>query len=316
MMRKAALLIIIASIALAGSVANAASSTIRVLGEVRVAGNRVMFADIVADLPEALTREQAHILICTAPQPGQSRTLRGEYLRSRLAQSGIHDVQIPQTVTIVRLSQTVTTGRIRKSITDHLFAIHADKKDSIEIAFKGGLTEIVCPDGDLKIKVDPASGKSLSGRIAIPVTVFVDDEKITRRYIDVEIKSMADMWVVKYPQPKGKILTSDHLEKRRICLTKTRGRPYLSVASILGKRTVRAIAGDTVLVQGMLEQAPVLKKGDVVAILAVRNSLSVRTFGIVHRAGCVGEVVPVINIDTGAKIFARVIDSQSVKVIF
>jgi flagella basal body P-ring formation protein FlgA len=86
--------------------------------------------------------------------------------------------------------------------------------------------------------------------------------------------------------------------------------------SVLGKRTRRAIGSNTVMRANLVESPPLVKRGDVVVILAESGALRITALGQVKKKGRLGESIPVMNYDSKKVVYARVIDSNTVKVEF
>ena len=86
---------------------------------------------------------------------------------------------------------------------------------------------------------------------------------------------------------------------------------------ILGKRTKRAIDANTVLRPDLIEFPPLVKRGDVVMVVAESGGLRITTLGVVKgRSGRRGERIRVENLDSKKSIYARVMDANTVKVDF
>ena len=85
---------------------------------------------------------------------------------------------------------------------------------------------------------------------------------------------------------------------------------------VLGKRTKRAISAQTVLRPDLVEFPPVVKRGDVVVIVAETEGLKVTALGEVKKKGRIGERIPVINFDSRKVLYARVVDANTVKIEF
>jgi flagella basal body P-ring formation protein FlgA len=88
------------------------------------------------------------------------------------------------------------------------------------------------------------------------------------------------------------------------------------LGAVLGKRTRRAIGARTPLRADLIELPPLVKRGDLVMIVAETNGLKITTLGQVKKRGRLGERIPVINMDSKKILYARVIDSNTVKVDF
>jgi flagella basal body P-ring formation protein FlgA len=61
---------------------------------------------------------------------------------------------------------------------------------------------------------------------------------------------------------------------------------------------------------------PVVRKGDVVQVLAESAQLKITTQGVAQENGGVGQKIQVMNVASKKNVLARIIDAQTVKVDF
>ena len=86
--------------------------------------------------------------------------------------------------------------------------------------------------------------------------------------------------------------------------------------AVLGKRTKRAIGAKTALRADLIEFPPLVKRGDIVVIIAESKGLKITALGQVKKKGRLGESIPVMNYDSKKVLYARVLDASTVKVEF
>ena len=121
------------------------------------------------------------------------------------------------------------------------------------------------------------------------------------------------MWITE--KAPIEINTND-IEMMRMDLAKLPSDVITDPEVILGKRTKRAVGGKTPLRTNLVEFPPLVKRGDVVVIIAESSGLKITALGQVKRKGRLGESIPVINYDSKKILYARVLDSNTVKVEF
>ena len=85
---------------------------------------------------------------------------------------------------------------------------------------------------------------------------------------------------------------------------------------VIGKRARRNIGSQTVIRTDLIEYPPLVRRGDMVMIVAETKGLKITAIGEVRNSGRRGEKVRVVNVDSHKSIFARVIDANTVKVEF
>ena len=99
-------------------------------------------------------------------------------------------------------------------------------------------------------------------------------------------------------------------------LSKIKAYAVTTYEAVLGKRTKRAIKTDAVLSTDHIELPPLVKRGDVVSIIAESDGLRITALGEVRQMGCRGERINVLNLDSKKCIYAHVLDSNTVRVDF
>lgn len=284
--------------------------------KITVGSDTVTLADLY-QAPDGLDKaEAARVMVCQSPPPGRQRVLNGHFIKNRFAHAGIKDVVVPEQVIIERAAGLVPMSALRKVILKRLSAIAGEDASRLNVTFISGLSDVQVPLGAVELRVDLSENEDLRGRMMVPVEIFVDGEKIDTRRIDVEASLEVEVWTAKYNLPRGKVITTDHVTKTLVNLTETRGRPYRADESIIGMRVTRTVPGGAVLVSGMVEKSPLVKKGDVVTIIVRDGAVTVKTFGIVQKTANLQAMVPVVNLDSGIKIFARVVDKSTVCVTY
>jgi flagella basal body P-ring formation protein FlgA len=71
-----------------------------------------------------------------------------------------------------------------------------------------------------------------------------------------------------------------------------------------------------VLRTDLIELPPLVRRGNVVVIIAESDVLKVTALGEVKEKGRRGETIRVVNLSSKKEIYARVVDSNTVKVDF
>jgi flagella basal body P-ring formation protein FlgA len=88
------------------------------------------------------------------------------------------------------------------------------------------------------------------------------------------------------------------------------------IEDAMGNRTTRMIYPNTVLQTSMISSPPLVKRGDMVKIVANAGAMTITATGMVKQQGCKGETVRVVNTDSKRIITARVTGPGAVEVDF
>jgi len=85
---------------------------------------------------------------------------------------------------------------------------------------------------------------------------------------------------------------------------------------VLGKRTKRRIPAGTVLRPDLVDLPCLIRRRDVVTIIARANGLEISTLGEARQRGRLGDRIRVVNLDSKKNVYGRVMDKNTVAVDF
>lgn len=85
---------------------------------------------------------------------------------------------------------------------------------------------------------------------------------------------------------------------------------------VLGKRMTLAINRGEVLRKGMVEDPPLVKRGDRVRLLVENHQIKITTLGEIREEGRKGDRVRLVNLSSKKEVIGRVIDEHTVQIDF
>ncbi|MGA7965323.1 MAG: flagellar basal body P-ring formation chaperone FlgA, partial [Gammaproteobacteria bacterium] len=151
----------------------------------------------------------------------------------------------------------------------------------------------------------------------LPVYFKVDGRFQKRILVTADIDVMVEVVVAKRPLRRNKKITEDDIEMSLKNLAELPSNIILNPEEVLGKRAKINISPNKVLRPDLIEFPPLVKRGDVVVILAESSGLRITALGTVEeREGRRGERIKIENIDSKKSLYARVVDSKTVQVDF
>jgi flagella basal body P-ring formation protein FlgA len=265
--------------------------------------------------------ELEQIEIGRAPLPGQTRELdAASIIHLRLKQHDIDpaavDLQVPDTVTLVRGYQEASSTAIEALIGEFVqqkIRPHYPTARVKEIRIPA---PIILTKGRVSYQVVvPRTGEYL-GTIPVQVLCYVNGQVEQKVWVNTKIEAMLDVVVTKRALGRYQPITDEDLGLQSMDLADLASDVILDPEAVIGKRTVRAIPADTVLRSDLVELPPLVRRGDIVTLLAESESLKVTTLGEVRKTGRLGERIQVINLDSRKVLYGRVIDAKTIKVEF
>jgi flagella basal body P-ring formation protein FlgA len=175
---------------------------------------------------------------------------------------------------------------------------------------------VILPKGQVAYKVAAPRSPELMGKCSIAVDFSVNGHSQKKVWATATIEILGPVVVTRKPLGRHKPITEDDIELQTMDLSDLPAGIVTDPGTVLGKRTRRAIGAQIPLRADLIELPPLVKQGDLVVIVAESNGLKITTLGQVKRRGRLGERIPVINMDSKKILYARVIDSNTVKVDF
>jgi flagella basal body P-ring formation protein FlgA len=225
-------------------------------------------------------------------------------------------LHMPDLAEAERSSTVVSKDKIEKIIKDYVSKnlIPADAKAKIKnIHVRQDAT---LPEGNIIFQVVPLKEKKLSGSMNLTVLFEVDGyykQEVSAR-VDIEI--ISEVVIAKRPLPRNRIISDDDIDVVEMDITELPLNILTSSEDVVGKRTKGTINSKTVLRSDLLELPPVVKRGDIVTIIAESGCLKISARGKIKKSGHIGEVLMVENLDSKKAIYAKVVDSETVAVDF
>lgn len=276
-------------------------------------------ADISGELKfGALSIERAEV--ATSPLPGKTRFLSLDYVRIRLRQAGFKTDTMTfggaQDVQINREAACFPTNALVKAVESEIRIRMPWKRENVTIGDIRIYDNIRLPTGGLFHRIVPKPDEDYLGQTILGIYLYVDGELVAKTHAQTNISVMADVVRVIRPLGKHQRIRPEDLSVVRADLSRLSPETVRRVEDVLGNRTTQAIYPNTYLKQGMYRPPPIVKRGDIVKIIANTGSMTITATGKVKQKGCKGDMVHVINTDSSRVIIARVIGPGAVEVEF
>jgi flagella basal body P-ring formation protein FlgA len=144
----------------------------------------------------------------------------------------------------------------------------------------------------------------------------VDGEPVRKVWVNADISVMADVVTVIRPLGKHAYIERADLSVERRNLKDLSSDTISRIEDALGSRTTRMIYPQTVLQLSMFASPPLVRRGDVVKVIANAGPMIITATGVVKQQGGKGEMVRVENTDSKRIITARVTGPGAVEVNF
>jgi len=139
---------------------------------------------------------------------------------------------------------------------------------------------------------------------------------ISRLGVDLKVEMFAEFAVAKSRIASGTIITAEMLSLERRKVESPIEDLCTQIAQAVGQEAERNISPGRAVHLSALARAADIKAGDVVTIIAESDSIRLTARGVAKKDGTIGETIPVVNLRSNKKLFAKVLDGGTVQVIF
>jgi flagella basal body P-ring formation protein FlgA len=256
-----------------------------------------------------------------APLPGNARRIDTDYIRLRLKQAKVDlsrvRLQMPDAIEVTRASVTVTREEIKRAVDNFIRTHMGWDKDRVKIREIEVSEDVILPKGEVSYRIEPLRNVEYKGKIALPIHFKVNGLFQKRILATAEISLLTDVVVLKKSVRRHGRIEEEDIELKEKDVSKIRSNVITDPDEVLGKRTKRTLTVGTILRPDLIEYPPLVKRGDVVLVVAESAGLRITALGVVdQREGRRGERIKVENLDSKKNIYARVIDSKTVEVDF
>jgi len=296
-------------------------TSIRIMEEAWIKGEKVYLKDIacIQSTPRLKERLGA-IYLGYAPGPARHKTLKGSWIeskvRSRRWLPADTVVSVPESVMISRTWQSIQEKRFSDLfngyIARQLKACEADFRVSrFKVIGNGSL-----PEGKIRVELVRQADARLLGYVSLTAIVRVDGKIERRVVLSGWVDRFENVVCTSRPLRRSSIITEDDVGTKRRNISKLPYNVLTSMQYVVGKRVKHALKADTVLLANMVEDPPLIKKGDRVTIVAESSTILVTALGIAQTKGGPGDQIRVKNCMNRKEIIARIVNASTVKVEF
>jgi flagellar basal body P-ring formation protein FlgA len=135
-------------------------------------------------------------------------------------------------------------------------------------------------------------------------------------HVPFRVYSKRGLFVLKQAGQKGDLIREKDIVIRETFMNGRLAGYPASTEDVIGKALKRDVAANTVITDQVLENQVVMRRGDIVTIVAESNKLVVSAKGKTVDQGRIGDKIRVKNIASGKEVTAKVISADAVRVDF
>lgn len=173
------------------------------------------------------------------------------------------------------------------------------------------LGEIEGMDLDVQPVLLRAKGR---GPVHVALDLVRDDVRIARKVVTVDLKIMRDVLVPTKNFNRNEEIDPEFLTYERIDTRPLADRPFSTPDELLGSRARRIIQAGEPLIASMVEEIPVIGRGEKVVVLVSVGGVSVTATGTALQDGAPGAPIAVRNDRGGKRLQCTVVSAGVVRI--
>jgi flagella basal body P-ring formation protein FlgA len=315
-------ILLLSSFALAETPAPAApKSVIRLKQEATLPGPDIVLGD-VAGLSGAAAADLAAVSLGPVPWPGTERLIDATVVKITLYRDGVDltTVDIIGQGCVVSTKTITVAGDEILNVARNLLIERlpwAPENIRIEPEAPPADCEVAAGSGRMVLEASMAGSISAGGKVRVVVTGKAADRPLFRTTVSFQVRVFETIIVARRGIFRGETFTEDNVVERRLDVTTlSPGNLYSRVSGLIGNKATRSIRTGMPITRKMAAVPPIINRGDLVQIIFKTKFLSLAAKGKARESGAPGQVIRVINIDSGREVTGEVTPTGQVSVAF
>lgn len=298
--------------------------TIRLHERASIKGDYIKLGEIATvEATEAHIREElSGLVVGKSPLPGKERIMERGYVLLRLKQTEMEssefDLHGPEKIVILREVTEITPEEIREKVRNFLRTELPWKNSEMEIDVSGFRETIPLPKGKLEYSLALPKQTNYAGMIPVMVILKIDNREMRKIWVNAHVRVFQRVAVARRALRPNEIIQENDLTFMEKDIDQLNGNLYLDDSDLVGKKVRSLILPEQIITSNMVEIPLMIRKGDLLTIIAKNQTMSVRiiALGKAEQNGREGDLIKVTNTTSKKEIQARILDSRTVLVEF
>ena len=129
-----------------------------------------------------------------------------------------------------------------------------------------------------------------------------------------QVNIFTDVVVARSFLKKGQIIQEKDLQLANKNISLLAPDVVTDFEEVVGKRTTLTMNSQEAFRKGMVERAPLVKKGDRITLIVENNHFRITSVGEVQEEGGRGERIRLLNVVSKREVYGRVLDANTAQV--
>ncbi len=283
-----------------------------------ISGEKICLKDISSiKAPSFLKKEIGDIVIGVSPGPGEIAVILKNRIIAKIETSRLTDenstIRVPEKVYVKRLAQRLSPDYIKEHFLKYAASFGENNRFELRNFKIKGLEPY--PEGKLTLLFDHDSRFTGRGRFSLGVDVMVNGLSVDRLLISGRIDLFERIVCARVPLERGHKIEQEDLYYRNVNTSRFRVAYAKKTEDVAGKIPKNRIKKGELIKIKVLKQAPLVRRGDRVRLVAKGKGLKIITAGISKENGAADDLVRVENLSSG-KVVRGVVTGRSMVEVY
>lgn len=146
---------------------------------------------------------------------------------------------------------------------------------------------------------------------------FLKNNKIIKRLsVRCKVEMFASAVVAKEVISRGTPITEEMVEVRRVLVDSPLSDLSTEKGEVAGHLADRNLPAGKLVRKSQLQKVMDIKAGDLITIVAKNDTVQLTARGVAKKDGLAGDLIPVVNLRSNKRLFAKILDGGTVEVAF
>lgn len=156
------------------------------------------------------------------------------------------------------------------------------------------------------ISIKPATSGQLLGRTIFIMRTKQAGKAPVKQWISANVYRVKKVLVAMRSLRRHQVVRKEDLQIKPVRIKDQRKQFETNAGKLVGKRMTRSIPKGAPVHADLVEEAPVIQRGERVTLVLEMRGLKITTIGKTKEDGHLGELIKVINLDSGKVVFGEV----------
>ncbi len=270
----------------------------------------------VEGFDQPLVETLSRLPLGAAPAPGTSLTLSREDIRRSLVSNMIDPLRVAlageQQVLVLRRGSEVSASELTALVEQHVARSWQDQPGvRTEITYQQLPETLTLAEDGFELRVMTPLQPRLTGAVSLAVAAVSGDRALYRVPVSFRVRVFRSAAVALRPVGRGEVIAPEDFEFSEHEVTTERSPLVTAVDQAAGKRLVRNLRAGQLLTLDLLENLPLVERGDEVTLVVEYKGIRVGCPGKAWQRGGLGDKIMVRN-HYGRNLTGEVLDARTI----